>query len=324
MLTLLIFRTRAEFIQPSLQLAARVTRIKSQGWWAWRREQRQLNQPSGGGPPPPFELSPGGRAWVAIFWKNLICAGTRYTPRMFSRCMLAAIVVGLALGNWPGLDPKVPATLSGVVLYIVVILGLMVSQHVRNDLRLDIPNFIYLRSLPISGFGLLLGEVLGLALILGGMATIGWTFCACAVTQVDGTMLPLLFRVPVFFAGLAMIAALALAWVCVENCLALAYPGWTQLGPLRGGGLDKMGQSMLSALIRMLVLMGALVLPMIVTAVVVALGVMLVGESLVGIGWVALVGALVAGPIIAAEALAAMWFCGKRIYPKFDISVELV
>jgi len=324
LLGLLVFSSRTDFVQPSLQLANRVARIKTRGFWAARREAKGAKKKRPKLSPPPFELKPGGRLWVAFFWKNLLCAGSKYTPRVFGYAMLVAVGGGLTLGLWPGMDPKIQVGVSGMVVYALFLYSLILSNMVRNDLRRDIPNFIYIRSLPISGFQLLFGSVLGPTVIVAGLATVGWSFCICAVWVMGDIAVPLLFKIPVYFAGVMSIYALAFAFVCVENCLALTYPGWVQLGPVQQGGFDKMGQNMLSMIVRMFMMLICLIPPAIVGVPVCILGVWLAGGSLVGTGWAVLGTALVAVPILVAEFVALLWFCGQTVYPKFDISAELV
>jgi hypothetical protein len=72
-----------------------------------------------------------------------------------------------------------------------------------------------------------------------------------------------LSAVPVIISGLLLMPAVTALRVAVANAWAVLLPGWVHLGPGRSGGIESLGQNLLSVMGSMVVHLLLLVLPVV-------------------------------------------------------------
>ncbi len=128
----------------------------------------------------PFRLaSTGGRPELAFLWKNLLSTSAFFRPRTFF-VMAGVIVAGWA---WLMLSPGHRGTLAIVAGMSLVFAGYTLffgPQVARQDLRSDLSHADILKSYPLRGWQILLGELLAPTAILTGLL---WpTLLAAALT----------------------------------------------------------------------------------------------------------------------------------------------
>jgi hypothetical protein len=198
---------------------------------------------------------------VAIVWKNLIAATRTVRPELLVVPLFAAtaalLIVALARPGGTAL------TQFAGVLFLSWS-GLLVAAGplwVRYDLRHDLPKIELLRAFPLPGWAVVLAEIAVSTILLTALqlalltlafaaylsdATVGWSV---------GQRAALLAA-----AAVALPAVNALAFV-VQNAAALLYPAWVRLGATKPGGVEAMGQGMITMLASLLGVGVLLLLP---------------------------------------------------------------
>ena len=206
-------------------------------------------------------LAPTGHPAVAIVWKNLIAATRTVRPELLVVPLFAAtaalLIVALARPGGTAL------TQFAGVLFLSWS-GLLVAAGplwVRYDLRHDLPKIELLRAFPLPGWAVVLAEIAVSTILLTALqlalltlafaaylsdATVGWSV---------GQRAALLAA-----AAVALPAVNALAFV-VQNAAALLYPAWVRLGATKPGGVEAMGQGMITMLASLLGVGVLLLLP---------------------------------------------------------------
>lgn len=197
---------------------------------------------------------------ASIIWKNL----TRLlrTSSSFALVLLVSLAgVATIFATWWGADfPEAMDTISGLSIAWLLVLSLFGPQWIRNDLRSDLEHLDQLRTWPLSGSAIVTGEVLSSALALTVIQLLLVIVGVSALVQhnISNVPLPLLLTTaPFAFLTLAAINVLALGF---QNAAAVLYPAWVKT-EIRPGGIEAMGQHLLTAGASILLLMVALVGP---------------------------------------------------------------
>jgi hypothetical protein len=200
-----------------------------------------------------FRLGRTGHPAGAIIWKNL----TRLA-RATSPGLLAMAVVGGAFALALGLarreeSPLILTMVGTLALSWCGILALLGPLWVRADLRGDLPSLSLLKTWPLPGLQVMTGQVLSSALVLTGYQTILGAVGVVALRGVQDTIVPaslIAAAIPVALAALLGINVLA---VGIQNGAALLYPSWVN-SEIRPGGIEALGQQVLTTGVSLLLL----------------------------------------------------------------------
>lgn len=240
-----VLRTDAAFEEAAAENAARRARMLV----ARRGRSRVVVARSAGRLRLP--LAAGGRPEVAFIWKNTLALGRTISVRTL---IAIAIVLVAALAFTRAVMPE-QQSLGGIVGRVALGLsGMLVLAGplwVRNDLRLDMMQLELLRSYPVRGATLVRAEIGASLGMLGGlqMALVLVAFVAlpagdALLRGVDATSFASRTALLVVLAIVLPVAsALGLA---VQNAGALLFPAWMRLGLSRPGGIEAVGQSILT------------------------------------------------------------------------------
>ncbi len=317
-----VSRSQAHFEEGTIALAERRAALRAA---AQRGELPQVRRskpkPSTG----PFRLEPKGPPEIAFLWKNLLSMqGSLVSRRLV--VIAIGIGIGLSLSIGPVLSWKARA--SGFDVYgpmIVVFCGMTAAytlilgpQIARQDLRTDLANADLLKTYPMEGWRLVLGELLAPTVVLTGVL---WCAILGAALAVDaGGRLGWL--TPGTRVALALSLALAAPVLCViqlivPNAILLLLPGWQPAGRSRGGGIEQFGQRLIFAVVQLLI-----ALLVVVPAAAFAALVVFCAQWLVGIGTASLLAAAVVVPLLSGIAAVGLWFLGHR-FERFDLSLEV-
>jgi hypothetical protein len=282
------------FEDASLELAERAARrleaLRAGGQAALTATRRPRSRP--------FRLPR--RAWpeLALAWKGLIGMSRSLTLRLLLGT-LAAIVVLLAtlLVTSTGGGPRASdalGILSAVFLGFVLILGpAMVGGGLAADLgRLDL-----LRTLPLPGYRIVLGQALAPAAALSA----AWLCLVPAVAVLLPAPLGGLERA---FLGLALAMAgppTLLLGVLLQAALTAVMPGWAgqEPGPLA------IGRMLMQQFVQLVGFPILAIPPALVAAVFIALGYRLAGWGVVPVA------ALAGASMVAAEIALGLGLIGK-------------
>jgi hypothetical protein len=303
-------------IEYSQKIVARITAM---------RERR-----AGGGVTPtkprrdPFPLKATGPAYFAILWKNLIHAGNVFTFRFWIilASMTPAMLVGCMAIFSHNASKGTFAAICGVAIggacMLLAFSFLLGPALLRHDFRSDLAQVDILKLYPLSGWQVVLGEILAPITILTAAQ---WLLLL--VVGIGIGVLPLgpeankawLFSL----VASAMLVAPALDFLLllIPNGVALMLPSWVRFDKNAPRGIETMGQNIILAIGQLCVLLVAM-LP----AGLVSVAIFFIVDAVIGLIPATLVTALVATAVLAAEASWAINLLGG-IFERFDLSAEL-
>jgi hypothetical protein len=316
-----VSRTEARFEEGSIALAERRAAIRAAA-------QRGETPGLGGSRPKalsgPFPLPPSGPPEIAFLWKNLLSIRSSLLNRR-SLVLVAVMVMMLGISTGPLLSAggrsagagAVRVSIVGLCGMLAVYTMLVGPQLARQDLRNDLPNADILKTYPMEGWRLALGELLAPTAIL---TVVLWTMLfasACAIgTSEDGDWLTLGVRVTVVVClGLA-VPLVCLLQLIVPNWIMVLMPGWYQASRSRIGGIETFGQRLMFGVIQLFFALAAFA-----PAAGAAGLVIFSSKWVIGAGPAVVLAALVVLPVLAGEAAFGLWWLGGR-FEKFDLSAE--
>jgi ABC-2 type transport system permease protein len=188
----------------------------------------------------PFTLAPRGRLETAIFWKNIIQVGRYVSITTLIRVVLPIVALAFVIGL-----NRQAGSFAPVVLMVAVFLTMMGPYMFRNDLRMDMPRLPVLKTWPISGRELLLGELLAPAFVLSSAV---WFLLAVAFALSRSWNVgpaDTLSRGFVAISGALLAPMLIVGQLIIQNAAVVLFPGWVATGGARARGIEAMGQNML-------------------------------------------------------------------------------
>jgi ABC-2 type transport system permease protein len=267
---------------------------------------------------PPFDLTRPGRPELAFLWKNLLSAAAYL--RLRNALIAAALIVGACA--WFADSPLfngMRGALSSAVLMFAAYTLLLGPQLARQDFRSDLQNTDILKTYPLRGWQIMLGEMLAPATIL---TVILWLLLLAGALLLPPDLRRMEWLTPAVRTGAALGLALLAPLLClsqlvITNAAAVLLPAWQPGAGRVQQGVEVMGQRILFVAGQMLVLV-LMVLPAgFVAAVGFALSRWIVGEGMaVGIAL------LLAAGMLAVELGFAIFWLGQR-FERLDLSTEL-
>jgi ABC-2 type transport system permease protein len=262
----------------------------------------------------PFSLSASGQPFVAIFWKNLT-AITRTDLRRFNIAILV-FAVALAISTGTSGTRALVNVVAGLSMAMVFFFTLLGPMMIRQDLRYDIANIETLKTLPIPGWEIVLGELLAPWVIL---LAIQWLLIPTAAVTIRGLRAwdhPQA-RLLLGLGAALLLPCFTLIGLLIQNAAVLLFPDWVQTGRAAQRGIEAMGQRLIS-LAATLVLILIAVVP---AALIFGLT-FLAGYWIIGV-WVVPIASSIAAACLLVEAGLALAWLG-RIFDRFDASKELL
>jgi ABC-2 type transport system permease protein len=219
----------------------------------WKR-QGTAATPSRHGPRKWLTLPRTGHPVSAIIWKNLTRLLRTMSP---SVVILLALVVALGVAASlfeAGQQPGILTLVGSLTLGWAAALVIMGPQWVRVDLRGELDHLSLLRTWPLSGTTLLMAQVSSSTLVLTGLQLLLGGIGLLTLSLAQSITLP-----PLQFGVLMVIGAVALTSInlvalCIQNVAAVLYPAWVRT-EIRPGGIEQMGQHLLTAGLSLLILL---------------------------------------------------------------------
>jgi hypothetical protein len=266
----------------------------------------------------PFALANTGRPEFAFLWKNLLSTWPYFTVRVLFGCGVAVTAGCLWLSSQPGLR-GLHAALGGVALMFGGYTLLVGPQLARQDIRSDLVHADILKTYPLPGWQIVLGELLAPVAILTGIL---WLTLLAAVLSFQPAHEGMAWLTPqvrvAAAAGLALIAPVLVALqLLVPNAAALLFPGWFQATRTRGGGPEMIGQRMIFFFAQVVTMALALV-----PAAGIATLLIFIGQWMLGPAVAVLVATLAVLVVLVGEVWCGVWLLGDR-FEKLDLSSEL-
>lgn len=266
--------------------------------------------------PAPFNLDATSRPELAFLWKNLLSTASYLRPRT---AVVTAVII-VAVCSWFSGNSIYEAIRPGIATFgflagaYVIVLG---PQLARQDLRNDLANADLLKSYPLHGWQVVVGELLTPVAIITVLA---WLMLLTAVITIPPGFirwLPTQWYVGLAV-GLALIAPLLSALqLLVLNTAAVLFPAWLQSARQAGGGIDVMGQRLLFVAGNLVVVIVSLV-----PAAVAAFALFFAGRWVAGDVAAAVVAVVAVLAVLSVEAWLGILWLGRR-FDRFDLSAEL-
>jgi hypothetical protein len=196
-----------------------------------------------------------GHPAVAIVWKNILCLRRTMQLRIFIAPLIMAVTWGWAFGSEHGVRGAI--AIGAVTL--AALLTFFGPMLIRNDLRQDMQNLIALKVLPLTGRMIVMAEVMSSALPIAATQFVILLIAAFFARVMDNPV-PVPIIAGVLAAALPGLIAVATLMVSVQNGAPVLFPGWVRIGTVVGGGMENLGQGVMSMGI-MLILVALLLIP---------------------------------------------------------------
>ncbi|MDE3068904.1 MAG: hypothetical protein KGJ60_15330 [Verrucomicrobiota bacterium] len=292
-------------LDASQKLAARIAAARAGNWPQAKANQKARR--------PWFKLAAGGPPATAFLWKNLIGVGQVFSSRLGVSVLVVVVVLGVLLRN----DAHSQGLSIFAAIFIAITLGyslLLGPQVLRLDFRHDLPLADVLKTFPLRGWQIALGEILAPAVAL---AALQW-----ALLLVEGAIafyLPVPHQSLLFAAVLgaaAVLPILDLLLLLIPNAAVLLFPSWTQTGKDGPRGVEAVGQRLVFALGQVLVLALALAPAALASA-----GAFFLLRLALGPAAAVLLAALAAAVIVAVETVLGVMLLGKW-FERFDVTED--
>jgi ABC-2 type transport system permease protein len=311
-----VLNTEAHFEEGSIAIAEKRAAVRAA---AARGEMPRLGPAKMKARAGPFTLAPRGAPEIAFLWKNLLSMRSS----VFSyRALLVVtvIMIGLSVSLGPILSGQPDALKIMIVIFSAFIAGYTIilgPQIARQDLRSDLPNIDLLKTYPMEGWRLALGELLAPVLVL---SVVLWCTIIAAAAACDPSrgMAWLTPGVRLTLVACAAFAAplLLLIQLIVPNTILVLFPGWYQATRSRTAGIEMFGQRLIFGVMQLFFAL-LVIIPAAGTAALVFFS----SQWVLGISPAAILSTLAVLPILGGEAAIGLWFLGER-FSHFDLSVE--
>jgi len=258
-----------------------------------------------------FRLPDGAPAEIAFLWKNLSSTWSGFRLRTLLACA-GAILVGC---HWLSLEEFGHPILRALGWGASILGGytlLIGPQYARQDLRSDLSHVDLLKSYPLPGWRIVLGELLAPVAILGSILwletmIVALTFSelhlSWAASGVGATVLACFALVAPFVCAIQLL---------MPNAGVLLFPAWIQPPQGRTAGIDLLGQRLIFTFGQLLATLLALV------PAALAAGILIFATQwIVGMAAAVAIATAAVLAILAGELWIGVWWLGER-FEKFE------
>ena len=288
----------------SQKLAVRIAAVRAGNWQAARKPSKPARAW--------FVLAPTGPAVTALVWKNLLVLRQVLSPRLWILLLVIGMVLLGGLGHSGHKSLPLVAVLGvAIVLGYTLLLG---PQLLRLDFRRDLPQADILKTFPLPGWQLALGEILAPVIVLAGFQ---WLLIAFGLGL--SLLLPVKFKALAVLIGLGtlfILPVLDFLLLLIPNAAVLLFPSWIQAGKDSPRGIEATGQRLIMAIGQLLALLIALVPPALVFS-----AFFYPLKWALGLFAAATLGVLAALLALALEAGFGVLLLGK-LFERFDVTEE--
>ena len=257
---------------------------------------------------PWLPLRPTGRAAYAVTWKNVVLAQRSVRVMGVVLPLIALVAMIIIVNDAPSLAER--ARVAGFVLLSFAGLATLGGPiAIRLDLRIDLRYIDLLRTYPVPGRDLVAAGMLATTAVIVLMQVV-LAGAGLVLVTLSGWLSPLVaagVMAAVVVAG-PVIAALGVA---IQNAIVLLYPGWSRIGDVRSGGIESVGQGVLTFIGALVMLLLALIPPAIAAALVGGILSLALGA------WAILPGAVAGLAVVAGETVLGVLWLG-RLYDTTD------
>ena len=292
-------------VEASQKLATRVAAARAGNWQAAKKNQKARRAW--------FALAPAGPPATALLWKNLIGLGQIFSARLLIVVVVVCVAMFATLGNH-GRAHNV-AVIAAIIVATVLCYSLLLGpQILRLDFRRDLPLADLLKTFPLRGWQIALGELLAPVTVLAAFQWFLLLLGSILAVFLPGGRTALWLTIAVS-AAIAL-PVLDVLLLLIPNAAVLLFPSWIQAGKDSPRGIEATGQRLVFAVGQLLVLLLALV-PVTLAFAAVYFPLKMALGPVVPV----LFGALTAAGVLAAEAGVGVLLLGK-MFERFNVTEE--
>ena len=210
-----------------------------------------------------FPISPDGPPVYAIWWKNMLQVRRVVSPVMLGLLALLPVLLGgIEYADSQSIEKA--CTLAGVMMLMFAGVATFFGPlNARNDMRTDLGRMELMRTLPVGGAPYVGTQIAAstftVTVVQLTLAAVGAVLLLFAGELVMTPILALAVVPIVLFA-----AGLNTAMITIHNGIALLFPAWSKTGTAQPGGVEFLGQHMLTMLGSILLLVLLMVPPLLV------------------------------------------------------------
>lgn len=290
-------------VEASQKLAVRLAAVRAGNWRAAGKKQKARRAW--------FQLAPTGPAVTALMWKNLIGVGQIFSARLWMILVVVMVFVGFGSSTHEQNFSTLAAIIIAILLGYSLLLG---PQLLRLDFRQDLPMADILKTFPLRGWQIALGEILAPVAVLAGfqwlLILLGLGLVLFLPGKHEGLMLA------VGISAACLLPVLDFLLLLIPNAAVLLFPSWIQAGKDSPRGIEATGQRLIFAVGQMLVLLLALV-PAALAFTAVYFPLKLAFGPFTPVPFASLAAAMV----VAVEAGLGVRLLGK-LFERFDVTEE--
>jgi ABC-2 type transport system permease protein len=305
-----VIGTDANFEEASLErarkMAARIEAARSRNWRHARRGTTKVRKPL-------FKLAASGFGHTPIFWKNLISVGRLGSMRVLPAIAGIGVAFAAMASNHKGEGQAFLIIVGSIAGGIAAFMTLLGPMMIRDDLRCDLQQMDLLKTYPLPGWAVVLGEVLAPIAVLTAIQWFLLLIAAMLIPSVGSMHLTGSQRLLVGLSAAFVLPCLSMIGVLIQNAVALIWPGWVELGKGHRQGIEAMGQRLITMAATLLTLVVAVIPASIAFGIVYFLGSFVIGVSVMPIA------ELAAAMCLLTEAGFAVLWLG-RVFDKYDVS----
>jgi hypothetical protein len=235
-------------VEASQKLATRIAAVRAGNWQAAGKKQKARRAW--------FKLAPTGPAATALLWKNLIGVGQIFSARLW---IILVVVVAVVFTGFGGSAHAQNISIVAAII-IAILLGyslLIGPQLLRLDFRQDLPRADVLKTFPLHGWQIALGEILAPVTVLAGFQWLLLLVGLSLTVYMPGKHETLMLAIGISAA--VLLPALDFLMLLIPNAAVLLFPSWIQSGKDSPRGIEATGQRLIFAVGQLLVLLVALV-----------------------------------------------------------------
>jgi hypothetical protein len=248
-----------------------------------------------------------------LLWKNLIGVGQVFSPRLWIVLIFVVVVAGFSLVN-AGHSQKLSLVAAVIIAFALSYSLLLGPQLLRLDFRHDLPMAAILKTFPLRGWQIALGEILAPVVVLAGFQWLLLLLGFGLVLFLPGKHEFLLLAIGISAA--VLLPVLDFLLLLIPNAAVLLFPSWIQTGKDSPRGIEATGQRLIFFVGQMLALLLALV-PAALAFAAVYFPLILAFGPVTPVPFASLAAAIV----VAVEAGLGLWLLGK-LFERFDVTEE--
>ena len=293
-------------VEASQKLAVRMAAVRSGNWASARKNQKARRAW--------FKLTPVGPAFIALIWKNLIGVGRVFSLRFWIIIAIILCVFGFSFhAGGPGQSLSfLAAMILGILLAYSLLLG---PQMLRLDFRHDLPMADILKTFPLPGWQIALGEILAPVAVLAGFQWFLLIPISILIFYLPADSHQSLYWV-LAASAIFVLPVLDCLLLLIPNAAVLLFPSWVQSGKDSPRGIEATGQRLIFAVGQLLVLLIALV-----PAALVFIAAYFPLKFAMGPVMPIFFASLSAAIVLAGEAGLGVMLLGK-LFERFDVTEE--